>query len=40
MMTETEVISERECAALGKVDGIFLLRKSVGALKPLLELVS
>ena len=31
---------ERECDALGKVDGIYLLRKSVGALKPLAELVS
>ena len=31
---------EHECDALGKVDGIYLLRKSVGALKPLLELVS
>ena len=33
-------IFEHECDALGKVDGIFLLRKSVGAMKPLLELVS
>ena len=31
---------EHECDALGKVDGIYLLRKSVGALKPLLEMVS
>ena len=31
---------EHECDALGKVDGVYLLRKSVGALKPLLELVS
>ena len=31
---------EHECDALGKVDGIYLLRKSVGAMKPLLELVS
>ncbi len=31
---------ERECDALGKVDGVYLLRKSVGALKPLAELVS
>jgi hypothetical protein len=31
---------EHECDALGKVDGVFLLRKSVGALKPLLEMVS
>ena len=31
---------EHECDALGKVDGIYLLRKSVGAMKPLLDLVS
>jgi len=31
---------EHECDALGKVDGIYLLRKSVGALNPLLEMVS
>ena len=31
---------EHECDALGKVDGIYLLRKSVGAMKPLLEMVS
>ena len=31
---------EHECDALGKVDGIYLLRKSVGAMKPLLEIVS
>ena len=31
---------EHECDALGKIDGVYLLRKSVGALKPLLELVS
>ncbi len=31
---------ERECDALGKVDGVYLLRKSVGAFKPLLDLVS
>ena len=31
---------EHECDALGKIDGIYLLRKSVGAMKPLLELVS
>ena len=31
---------ERECDALGKVDGVYLLRKSVGAMKPLLEMVS
>ena len=31
---------EHECDALGKVDGVYLLRKSIGALKPLLELVS
>lgn len=31
---------ERNCDALGKVDGVYLLRKSVGALKPLIELVS
>ena len=31
---------ERECDALGKVDGVYLLRKSVGTMKPLLELVS
>ena len=31
---------ERECDALGKVDGVYLLRKSVGAMKPLLDLVS
>ena len=31
---------EHECDALGKVDGVYLLRKSVGAMKPLLELVS
>ena len=31
---------EHECDALGKVDGIYLLRKSVGALKPLPEMVS
>jgi len=31
---------ERECNALGKVDGVYLLRKSVGALKPLPEWVS
>ena len=31
---------EHECDALGRVDGIYLLRKSVGAMKPLLELVS
>ena len=29
-----------ECDALGKVDGVYLLRKSVGAIKPLLEMVS
>ena len=28
---------ERECNALGKVDGVYLLRKSAGAIKPLLE---
>ena len=31
---------EHECDALGKVDGVYLLRKSVGAMKPLLEMVS
>ena len=31
---------EHECDALGKVDAVYLLRKSVGAMKPLLELVS
>jgi Uncharacterised protein family (UPF0236). len=31
---------EHECDDLGKVDGVFLLRKSVGALTPLSELVS
>ena len=31
---------EHECDALGKVDGICLLRKSVGAMKPLLDLAS
>jgi hypothetical protein len=31
---------EHECDALGKVDSVYLLRKSVGALKPLLEMVS
>ena len=31
---------EHECDALGKVDGVYLLRKSVGAMKPLLDLVS
>ena len=31
---------EHECDALGKIDGIYLLRKSVGAMKPLIELVS
>ena len=31
---------EHECDVLGKVDGVYLLRKSLGALKPLLEMVS
>lgn len=31
---------EHECDTLGKVDGVYLLRKSVGAMKPLLEMVS
>ena len=31
---------EHECDALGKVDGVYLLRKSVGAMKSLLEMVS
>ena len=31
---------EHECDALGKVDGVYLLRKSVSALKPLLDMVS
>lgn len=31
---------EHECDALGKVDGIYLLRKSVGTMKTLLEMVS
>ena len=31
---------EHECDALGKVDGVYLLRKSVGAMRPLLEMVS
>lgn len=31
---------EHECDALGKVDGLFLLRKSAGAMKSPLELVS
>ena len=31
---------ERECDALGKVDGVYLLRKSVGTMKSLLEMVS
>ena len=31
---------EHECDALGKADGVYLLRKAVGALKPQLELVS
>ncbi len=31
---------ERECNSLGKVDGVYLLRKSIGSLKPLLNLVS
>ena len=31
---------EHECNALGKVDGVYLLRKSAGAMKSLLDLVS
>jgi hypothetical protein len=31
---------EHECDAFGKVDGIYLLRKSVGAMKLLLEMGS
>ena len=31
---------EHECDAIGKVDGVYLLRKSVGAMRPLLEMVS
>ncbi len=31
---------EHECNSLGKVDGVYMLRKSVGALKPLLNMVS
>ena len=31
---------EHECNALGKVDGVYLLRKSFGSTMPLLELVS
>ena len=31
---------EHECNARGKVDGVYLLRKSVGAFKPLLDMVS
>ncbi len=31
---------EHECDALGKVDGVYLLRKSVGAMKPLLDMAS
>ena len=31
---------EHECDALGKVDGVYLLRKSIGAMKPLFEMVS
>lgn len=31
---------EHECNALGKADGVYLLRKSVGAFKPLLDMVS
>ena len=31
---------EHECEPLGKVDGVYLLRKSVGALMPLGEMVS
>ena len=31
---------EHECAALGKVDGVYLLRKSLGAIKPMLGMVS
>ena len=31
---------EHECTALGKVDGVYLLRKSLGALKSPLEIVS
>ena len=31
---------EHECVALGKVDGVYLLRKAVGNLKPLLDMVS
>ena len=31
---------EHKCNALGKVDGVYLLRKSVGAFKPLLDMVS
>ena len=33
-------VFDRDCDACGKVDGIYLLRKSVGAMKPLLEMVS
>ena len=31
---------EHECDALGKVDGVFLLRKSLGAMRSLLDMVS
>ena len=31
---------EHECDTLGKVDGIYLLRKSVGTMKTLPEMVS
>lgn len=31
---------EHECDALGKVDGVYLLRKSVGAFKSLMEMIS
>ena len=31
---------EHQCSVSGKVDGIYLIRKSFGAMKPLLDLVS
>lgn len=31
---------EHKCDALGKFESVYLLRKSVGALKPLMEMVS
>ena len=31
---------EHECSACGKVDGVYLIRKSFGAMKPLLNFLS